>query len=147
MEKKANGGGSLGIYRYSASPSSHHFPSHYPNLKYPTNISPVSTRIISPYPNAYQIEETYASRHNPSFFNTHLADNVDGSVAGQDFHLGGRFDSIQAHNDRVLSRIGAALKTETWRAEAVRVIRGGESAWAAIKTLSTATFQYGRCRA
>ena len=113
MEKKASGGGFLGIYRYSASPSSHHFPSHYSNLKYSASISPASTRIISPYPNIYHIQETYASRHNPSFFNTHLADNVDGSVAGQHFHLGGRFDSIQAHNDRVLSRIGAALKPET----------------------------------
>ena len=101
METKANEGGLLGIYRYSAFPSSPHLGSHYPNLKSSMNISPASTRIMSPCLNAYQIEETYASRHNPSVFDTHLAGNVDVSMAGEGSHLGGHFDFIQAHNDRV----------------------------------------------
>ncbi|KAM0802037.1 hypothetical protein BDR22DRAFT_153919 [Usnea florida] len=101
METKANGGGLLGIYRYSAHPSSIHFPSHDPNLNYSMNVSPVSCRIMSPWPNAYQIAETYSSRHNPSVFNTDVADNVDVGMACQGSLLGGQFDSIQAHNDRV----------------------------------------------
>ena len=87
METKADEGGLLDLYRYSAFPSSLHFPSHYPNLKASMNISPASTRITSPHPNAYQNEETYASRHKPSVFNTDLADNVDVSKAGHGSHL------------------------------------------------------------
>ena len=83
METKANGGGLLGIYRYSATPSSIHFPSHHPNLKYSMNISPVSNRIMSPWPNDCQIEETYSSRHNPSAFDTDVADNVEVGMACQ----------------------------------------------------------------
>lgn len=101
METKAGGGGLLCIYRYSAFPSSLHFSSRYPSLKSSMDISPASTRIMSTYPNAYQIPETYASRHNPSVFNTDLADNVNMSMAGHGSHLGGYFDSTQAHNDRV----------------------------------------------
>ena len=97
----------------------------------------------SPYPNAYQIEEIFANRDNPNIFNTYLADSVDVTVVGQDFHIAGQHQTPQAFHDAVWVRMTAALKLETLRIEVVRVIGGGESAWAAVESSATATSKSG----
>lgn len=99
--------------------------------------------MASPYPTAYQIEEMFANRDVPSLFHTYLADPIDVTVVGQDFHIGGNYKSMQAFHDGIYARVAAALKVETIRVEVVRVIGGGESAWAAVGSLCTATSKYG----
>lgn len=99
--------------------------------------------MASPYPTAYQIEEMFANRDVPSLFHNYLADPIDVTVVGQDFHIGGNYKSMQAFHDGIYARVAAALKVETIRVEVVRVIGGGESAWAAVESLCTATSKYG----
>ena len=82
-----------------------------------------------PYPNAYQIEEMFANRSNPSVFNTYFSDSVDVIVVGQDFHLGGRYNSIQDFHNGLFERTVSRFKDRTYTLEIVRVIGGGESAW------------------
>lgn len=97
----------------------------------------------TPYPNAYQIEEIFASRGSPDLFHTYLADNFDATVVGQDFHIGGHYNSIESFHNAIFSRVSAALKIETIRVEVIRVIGGGDSAWAAVELVATATSKYG----
>ena len=98
----------------------------------------------SPYPTAYQIEEMFANRGAPEIFNTYLADNVDVLVmGGEDFHLGGRYNSVQSFHDEIYGHVTSALKVETFKVEVLRVIGGGDSPWAAVESLSTATSKYG----
>ena len=98
----------------------------------------------SPYPTAYQIEEMFANRGNPELFNTYLAEPVDVLVmGGEDFHLGGRYSTVQAFHDEIYGHVTSALKVETFKVEVLRVIGGGESPWAAVESLSTATSKYG----
>ncbi len=109
-----------------------------------SNSSPLPTSIMSsPYPNAYQIEEIFSSRDNPTIFNTYLADSVDVTVVGQDFHIAGQHQTPQAFHDAVWARMTAVLKLETLRIEVVRVIGGGESSWAAVESSATATSKSG----
>ena len=82
-----------------------------------------------PYPNAYQIEEMFANRSNPSIFNTYFSDSVDVIVVGQDFHLGGRYKSIEDFHNGLFERTVSRFKDRTYTLEIVRVIGGGESAW------------------
>ena len=82
-----------------------------------------------PYPNAYQIEEMFANRSNPSIFNTYFSDSVDVIVVGQDFHLGGRYNSIEDFHNGLFERTVSRFKDRTYTLEIVRVIGGGESAW------------------
>ena len=96
-----------------------------------------------PYPTAYQIEEMFANRDVPNIFHTYLADPIDVTVVGQDFHIGGNYKSMEAFHNAIYARVSAGLKTETIRVEVVRVIGGGESAWAAVESLCTATSKYG----
>ncbi len=97
----------------------------------------------TPYPTAYQIEEMFANRGVPDLFHTYLADPIDVTVVGQDFHVGGHYNSMQAFHDSIYGRVAAGLKVETIRVEVMRVIGGGESAWAAVESLCTATSKYG----
>ncbi len=96
-----------------------------------------------PYPNAYQIEEMFANRAVPNIFHTYLADPIDVTVVGQDFGISGHYNSMEAFHDGIYARVAAALKFETIRLEVVKVIGGGESAWAAIESVCTATSKYG----
>ena len=97
----------------------------------------------SPYPKAYQIEEMLANRGVPVIFLTCLADNIDVTVRGQDFHIGSHYNSMEAFHGAVYDRVSAALNVETIRVEDLRVIGGGESAWAAVESLCTVTSKYG----
>ena len=97
----------------------------------------------TPYPNAYQIEEMFANRGFPDIFHTYLADNFDATVVGQDFHIGGHYNSLESFHNAIYGRVSAALKIETIRVEIVRVVGGGDSAWAAVESLCTATSKYG----
>ena len=96
----------------------------------------------SPYPNAYQIEEMLANRGIPSLFHTYLADNIDVTVVGQDFHIGSHYNSMGAFHGAIYDRVSAALKVETIRVEVLHVIGGGKSPWAAVKSLCIATSKY-----
>lgn len=97
----------------------------------------------TPYPNAYQIEEMFANRGLPDIFHTYLADNFEVTVVGKDFHIGGHYNSMEAFHNAIYGRVSAALKVETIRVEILRVIGGGDSAWAAVESLCTATSKYG----
>lgn len=97
----------------------------------------------TPYPNAYQIEEIFASRGSPDRFHSYLADDFDATVVGQDFHIGGHYNSIESFHKAIFTRVAAALKVETIRVEVLRVIGGGDSAWAAVELVATATSKYG----
>lgn len=97
-----------------------------------------------PYPTAHQIEEMFANRGHPEIFNSYLAENVDVLVnGGEDFHLGGRYNTVQSFHDEIYGHVTSALKVETFKVEVLRVIGGGESAWAAVESLSTAMSKYG----
>ena len=93
----------------------------------------------SPYPNAYQIEGIFANRDIPDVFHTYLADNIDVTVVDQDFDAGGHYNTMKAFHEAIYTRTTAALEIETIRVEVVRFIGGGDSAWAAVESLSTAT--------
>lgn len=97
----------------------------------------------TPYPNAYQIEEMFANRGFPDTFHTYFADNIEVTVVGKDFHIGGHYRSMEAFHDAIYARVSAGLKVETIRIEILRVIGGGDSAWAAVESLATATSKYG----
>ena len=64
-------------------------------------------------------------------------------IGGEDFHLGGRYDTVQSFHDEIYGHVTSALKVETFKVEVLRVIGGGESPWAAVESLSTATSKYG----
>lgn len=95
------------------------------------------------YPTAYQIEEMFANRGAPSIFHTYLADPIDVTVVGKDFDVAGNYKSMQAFHDAIYGRVSQALKVETIRVEVMRVVGGGESAWACVESLCTATSKYG----
>lgn len=98
----------------------------------------------SPYPTAYQIEEMFANRGHTDIFNSYLADNVDVLiVGGEDFHIGGRYHTVQSFHDETYGHLTSALKDGTYKVEVLRVIGGGESAWASVESLSTGTSKYG----
>lgn len=100
----------------------------------------------TPYPNAAQIEEMFANRANTVLFNSYLVDDVDVLVVGgDDFHIGGRYNSARSWHDAIYNHVMKALKIETYKVEVIRVIGGGESPWAAVETMSTATTKYGEC--
>ena len=50
---------------------------------------------------------------------------------------------MEAFHEGIYARVAEGLKVETIRLEVVRVIGGGESAWAAVESLCTATSKYG----
>lgn len=85
----------------------------------------------------------FANRGVPSLFLIYLADNIDVTVVGQDFYIGGYYNSMEAFHGPIYDRVSAALKVETIRVEVLRVIGGAESAWAAVESLCTATSKYG----
>ena len=97
----------------------------------------------SPYPTAHQIEEMFANRNVPSTFNTYLADNTDIVLVAQHEVLGGSYKSGQHFDDEIFNRIQDALRPGTLRLEILRVIGGGESPWAAVNSVVTATTKYG----
>lgn len=84
----------------------------------------------------------FANRGVPSLFLIYLADNIDVTVVGQDFYIGGYYNSMEAFHGAIYDRV-SALNVETIRVEVLRVIGGGESAWAAVESLCTATSKYG----
>lgn len=98
---------------------------------------------MAPYPTPDQIEEMFANRDVPSIFHTYLADPIDVTVVGQDFHIGGNYKSMQAFHEGIYARVAAALKVDTIRVEVRRVIGGGEAFWAAVESLCTAESKYG----
>lgn len=112
----------------------------------PTRSHPSTSATTSPYLNAYQIEEMFANRLVARIFNNYYADPVDITVIGQDFHLSGHYNSIQRFDDEVFGELWELVKVETVRTEVLRVVGGGESAWAAVETLVTATTEYGELR-
>ncbi len=98
----------------------------------------------SPYPSAYQIEEMFANRLYTDVFNSYLADNVDVLVVGgEDFHIGGRYNSVQSFHDAIYGHVSKTWKVETAKMEVLRVIGGGDSPWAAVESVTTATTKYG----
>ena len=98
----------------------------------------------SPYPTAYQIEEMFANRVATEVFHSYFADNVDVlMIGGEDFHLGGRYHSVQSFHDKIYGAVSSAVQVETLKVEVLRVIGGGESPWAAVESLTTATSKYG----
>ena len=64
-------------------------------------------------------------------------------MGGEDFHLGGRHNSVQSFHDEIYGHVTSALKVETFKVEVLRVIGEGDSPWAAVESLSTATSKYG----
>ncbi|KAI4193976.1 MAG: hypothetical protein LQ348_002735 [Seirophora lacunosa] len=80
------------------------------------------------YLSAHQIEEIFSDRDVPHVFNSYLAENVEVTVVGMDLLIGG----------------SDALKMDTVRVEVTRVIGGGESPWAAVESLATATSKYDK---
>lgn len=160
MKKKADGGGtsrvspvtyidhalSLSLQKtktyYTHSSSLSLSLAEYPTLRQRA-VSILPRKMSSPYPNIYQIEEIFSNRDTPSVFNAHLADHVDVTVVGKDFHISGNYKSKQAFHEEIFARVAAALKEETIRTEVVRVIGRGDSAWAAVESLATATSKYG----
>lgn len=100
--------------------------------------------MASPYPTTYQIEEMFANRGIPNVFKSYLAENVEVTVVGKDFHAGGKHKSMQAFHDAVYGRISSVLHVDTISVEVIRVIGGGESSWAAVETLGTAKSKSGR---
>ena len=109
----------------------------------PPTRSNASGAASPPYPTAYQIEEMFANRLVASIFNNYYANPVDITVIGHDFHLSGHYNSIQRFDDEVFAELWELVKADTVRTEIVRVIGGGESAWAAVETRVTATTKYG----
>ncbi|KAG8530273.1 uncharacterized protein KY384_004774 [Bacidia gigantensis] len=89
---------------------------------------------MSPYPTPYQIEEMFCNRNEEEIFHTYLADRIDVSVSGTDFHVSGTYKTVDAFHDNIKVRIEAAIKLETRRCEVRKVIGGGESAWAAVES-------------
>ncbi|KAL9610020.1 MAG: hypothetical protein Q9167_005262 [Letrouitia subvulpina] len=83
---------------------------------------------MSPYPNAYQIEEMFFNRLNPNLFHDHLADPIDVTVSGTDFHISGNYKTVEEFHDNIYGRINDAVKKETLRVDVRRVIGGGDSA-------------------
>ena len=111
-----------------------------------TRSNPLTSAPTSPYPTVFQIEEMFANRLVARIFNNYYADPVDITVIGQDFHLSGHYNSIQRFDDEVFAELWELVKVETVRTEVLRVIGGGESAWAAVETRVTATTKYGELR-
>ena len=104
-------------------------------------LSPSST--TPPYPTPYQIEEMFANRLVASIFNTYYADRVDITIIGQDYHHGGHYNSIERFDEEVFGELWDLVKKDTVRLEVVRVVGGGESAWAAVESRVTAETKYG----
>ena len=96
------------------------------------------------YPDAWQIEEIFANRGNPEEFHKHLAENPDVVVVGQDWHIGGNYNSKESFHDGIYARVAAGLKVETIRVEIIKVIGGGDSPWAAVESKCTAESKYGK---
>lgn len=90
------------------------------------------------YPTKDKIEEIFSDRGLPDIFHSYLSDHVDVSVAGQEFHIAGHYQSIDAFHNGILARVASVLKVETLRIEVNRVIGGGDSAWAAVHSTATA---------
>ncbi|KAG8531108.1 uncharacterized protein KY384_004465 [Bacidia gigantensis] len=101
---------------------------------------------MGPYPNAYQIEEIFATRTQPEKFHEYMADPVDVEVVGEDHEIAGHYKSLEEFNEKVFARISDTVKRESIRLEIKRVIGGGESAWAAVEYSSTAESKYGKDR-
>ena len=83
---------------------------------------------MSPYPNAYKIEEIFFDRLNTDRFHEYLADPFEITVAGTDFHIGGSYKTVEDFHDNIYGRINAAIKLESNRVDIRRVIGGGDSA-------------------
>ena len=60
--------------------------------------------MASPYPNAYQIEEICANRNVPDVFLTDLADHINVTVVGQDFGVGGHYNTMKAFHEAIYAR-------------------------------------------
>ena len=112
-------------------------------LALPTRSHPPPSAAVSPYPTAYQIEEIFANRLVAGIFNPYCTDPVDIDIIGQEFHHGGHYKTIQRFEDEVFGEYWQIVKPETVRTEVVRVIGGGESAWAAVDIRVTADTKYG----
>ncbi len=80
----------------------------------------------------------FANRLVASIFN-----NSTRTVIGHDFHLSGHYNSAQRFDDEVFAELWDLVKADTVRMKIVRVIDGGESAWAAVETRVTAATKYG----
>ncbi len=98
--------------------------------------------MATPYPNTFQMEEMFANRDVPSIFHTYLADPIDVVVVGQDFHVRGQYNPMEAFHQGIYARVADSLKVETIRVEVRRVTGGGESPWAAVDSLCTAGGKY-----
>ena len=82
---------------------------------------------MSPYPNAYQIEEIFAARTQPQKFHEYMADPVDVMVVGEDHEVAGHYKSLEEFHEKIFARISDTVKRESIRLEVKRVIGGGES--------------------
>ena len=93
-----------------------------------TRVEKDSAAIMSPYPNAYQIEEMFAARTQPDKFHEYMAEPVDVMVVGEDHEIAGHYKSIEEFHEKVFARISDVVKRESIRLEVHRVIGGGDSA-------------------
>ena len=97
------------------------------------------------YPTAAKIEEIFADRDIPEVFDQYLADNVDLTVVGKELHLGGNNKSKKAFHDAVYSRMtDSVVRAETINLEVLSVIGRGDSPWAAVESVATATTKSGQ---
>ena len=118
--------------------------SHFQTIEIVSSRSSASTLIMSPpYPTVYQIEEMFANRLDYNTFHSYLAANPDLTVAGKDFPFAGNHKSAETLHTDMFIRMVDALKEDTIRIQVLRVIGGGESAWASVESVATATTRYG----
>lgn len=96
------------------------------------------------YPTRDKIEEIFSDRDVPEIFNSYLSDHVDVSVAGEEFHLRGQYKTKDAFHEAIYVRAASAMQPETIRVEVNHVIGGGDSAWAAVHSTSTAISKSGQ---
>ena len=99
---------------------------------------------MTAYPSRDKIEEIFSDRDRPEVFNSYLVPHVDTSIAGEDFHLGGKYKSIEHLNEALWGRFMPLLKLETIRCEVHHVIGGGDSSWAAVQSSATAECKNGQ---
>ena len=73
-------------------------------------------------------------------FHEYLADRIDVTVSGTDFHVRGSYKTVEEFHDNIYSRISAAVKLETMQIDVRRVIGGGDSAVGGLGHCSTLSF-------
>ena len=85
----------------------------------------------------------FANRGAPDIFHTYLADLIDVTVVSQHFNIENNDKTMQTFHGSIYNGVSQALKVETITVEVVRIVGGGESPWASVQSVCTATSKYG----